>query len=103
MNWKLMVTAFGLLFLAELGDKTQLAVFTLVTQHKDPWSIFIGASVALIIVTFIGAFFGHLVTCYVPTVYLQAGAGILFVGIGMVVLWKAAPELIAYLAAMKNI
>jgi Ca2+/H+ antiporter, TMEM165/GDT1 family len=101
MNWKLITMAFGLLFLAELGDKTQLAVFTLVTQHKDPWSVFLGASAALIVVTMLGAFFGHTVTRYVPTVYLQVGAGLLFFGIGLVVLWRAVPELTTYLATLK--
>lgn len=101
MNWKLVTLAFGLLFLAELGDKTQLAVFTLVAQHKDPWSVFIGASVALILVTLLGAFFGQVVTRYVPTVYLQVGAGLLFFGIGVLVLWRAIPELTTYLASLK--
>ena len=101
MNWKLITLAFGLLFLAELGDKTQLAVFTLVAQYKDPWSVFLGASVALILVTLLGAFFGHLVTRYVPTVYLQVGAGLLFFGIGAAILWQAIPDLTTYLASMK--
>ena len=47
MDWKLMMTTFGLLFLSELGDKTQLAVFTLVARHKQPVPIFLGAAVAL--------------------------------------------------------
>ncbi|MDI3509025.1 MAG: Ca2+/H+ antiporter, family, partial [Clostridiales bacterium] len=41
MNWRLFLIAFGMLFLAEMGDKTQLAVFTLVTQHKQPLPIFL--------------------------------------------------------------
>lgn len=101
MNWKLFTLAFGMLFLAELGDKTQLAVFTLVTQHKAPLPIFLGASAALVAVTLIGAFFGQAVARYVPTVYLQFGAGLLFVGIGAVVLWKAAPEFFGALTALK--
>jgi putative Ca2+/H+ antiporter (TMEM165/GDT1 family) len=44
MNLKLFFLSFWLLFIAELGDKTQLAVFTLVTQHKQPWPIFWGTS-----------------------------------------------------------
>ena len=47
------------LFIAELGDKTQLTVFTLVTQHKEPWPIFLGSSLGLIVVTLLGAFWGN--------------------------------------------
>jgi Ca2+/H+ antiporter, TMEM165/GDT1 family len=101
MNWKLITMAFGLLFLAELGDKTQLAVFTLVAQYRDPWAVFLGASLALILVTLLGAFFGHVVTRFIPTVYLQVAAGTLFFGIGAVILWRAIPDLAVYLASLK--
>lgn len=94
MNWKVFFIAFGTLFLAELGDKTQLAVFTLVTTHKDPLAVFLGAAVALTIVTLIGAVFGQFVSRYVPTNYLQVAAGILFVGIGIFVLKDSLPSLI---------
>ncbi|BCV25614.1 TMEM165/GDT1 family protein [Gelria sp. Kuro-4] len=91
MNWKLFGVAFSLLFLAELGDKTQLAVFTLATQHHAPWPIFFGASAALVLVTFLGAFFGSLITRYVPAQYVQLAAGLLFIIMGVGVLWQAAP------------
>jgi len=94
MNWKLFFMAFGMLFLAEMGDKTQLAVFTLVTQHKQPLPIFLGASAALVAVTLIGTLFGDVVAKYVPQSLLQLIAGGLFVGIGVFVLWGAVPELV---------
>lgn len=94
MNWKLFFMAFGMLFLAEMGDKTQLAVFTLVTQHKQPLPIFLGASAALVAVTLVGTLFGDVVAKYVPQSLLQLIAGGLFVGIGVFVLWGAVPELV---------
>jgi putative Ca2+/H+ antiporter (TMEM165/GDT1 family) len=94
MNWRLFLIAFGMLFLAEMGDKTQLAVFTLVTQHKQPLPIFLGASAALVVVTLIGALFGNVVAKYVPQAVLQLIAGGLFVAIGIFVLWGAIPEFI---------
>ncbi len=94
MDLKLFLMAFGMLFLAELGDKTQLAVFTLVTQYKKPLPIFLGASLALILVTLIGALFGEAVSRYVPEAYLKLIAGLLFVGIGIFVLIEALPEAI---------
>ena len=41
MNWKLLLSTFGLLFMAELGDKTQLAVFFMTCEHRKPLPIFI--------------------------------------------------------------
>ncbi len=96
MDWKLVLTAFGTLFLAELGDKTQLAVFTMASQHQKPWPIFLGASAGLVVVTALGAFFGGFITKFVPTQVLQVAAGLLFVGIGISVLWTAVPEIIQF-------
>ncbi|MEW9124257.1 MAG: TMEM165/GDT1 family protein [Thermotaleaceae bacterium] len=91
MNWKLSFVAFTMLFLAELGDKTQLAVFTLTTQHKQPLPIFIGASLALTLVTLIAAYFGNYITRYVPIPILHTVAGLLFLGMGIFVLKEAFP------------
>lgn len=83
MNWQLVLTTFGLLFVAELGDKTQLAVFALAAQHRAPWAVFLGASLALSLVSLLGAFAGSLLGCYLPTKYVQVGAGLLFIGVGI--------------------
>lgn len=96
MDVKLFLLSFGMLFLAELGDKTQLAVFTLVTQYQKPIPIFLGASLALILVTLIGALFGNIVTKYIPAEYLKLVAGILFVGIGIFILIEAIPEVMKH-------
>ncbi|MDI3534339.1 MAG: Ca2+/H+ antiporter, family, partial [Thermosediminibacterales bacterium] len=75
--------------------KTQLAVFTLVSNYKNPIPIFLGASAALILVTLIGTVFGHLVTKYIPANYLQFGVGLLFLGIGIFVLKDALPDILS--------
>jgi putative Ca2+/H+ antiporter (TMEM165/GDT1 family) len=80
-----MLTTFSLLFVAELGDKTQLAVFTLVCQHQEPLPIFIGATAALALVTLIGVLFGQGVTQIVPAELLRRGAAIAFVIVGILV------------------
>jgi len=95
LNWHVFVLTFSTLFIAEMGDKTQLAVFTLVTESKQPFSVFIGASLALAVVTLIGVVFGGLVTKIVPPHYLKIGAGILFVGIGFYTLWEAFSGMLA--------
>ncbi|HOP74996.1 MAG TPA: TMEM165/GDT1 family protein [Bacillota bacterium] len=88
LNWHIIVLAFTTLFFAEMGDKTQLAVITLVADSKAPLSVFIGASAALTVVSLIGVVFGCAVTKLVPTHFLKFGAGILFVGIGLYTLWE---------------
>lgn len=89
LSWQVFALTFSTLFIAEMGDKTQLAVFTLVTESKQPLSVFLGASLALAVVTLIGVIFGGLVSKIVPPQYLKIGAGILFVAIGFYTLWEA--------------
>ena len=59
MDWHVLLSTFGLIFVAELGDKTQLAVVTQVCRHSRPWAVFLGASLALAAVTALGAIGGQ--------------------------------------------
>lgn len=88
MNTKILIATFLALFLAELGDKTQLAVITMSAQYKAPFTVFIGGSLALIMVTFIGAYAGSFITKYVPVKYLHLGTGTFFVLIGISILYS---------------
>ncbi len=88
MDWKLAATTFGIIFLAELGDKTQLAVFTLAAQAKSPWTVFVGASLALVVVTLLGAYLGGFIANYIPPKFLHIGAGSLFIVLGVSLLWE---------------
>jgi Ca2+/H+ antiporter, TMEM165/GDT1 family len=89
LNWQVFLLAFTTLFIAEMGDKTQLAVFSLVTDSKAPVAVFLGASAALTVVTLIGVLFGGLVTKIIPVNFLKVGSGLLFTGIGIYILWEA--------------
>jgi putative Ca2+/H+ antiporter (TMEM165/GDT1 family) len=60
MDWRVTLTTFGIIFLAELGDKTQIAAMTMAAQKKRPWEVFLGASVALVAVSAIGVVIGAL-------------------------------------------
>lgn len=94
MDWKLAAVAFGTLFLAELGDKTQLAVFTLAAGNQKPWPVFIGASAALVLVTFLGSFLGGVITKYIPADVLKLICGLLFVAIGAFTVYESSPDII---------
>lgn len=58
-------TAFVLIFLAELGDKTQLVCMTLAARHR-PWPVFIGASLAFVVLNVLAVLFGATLSTWVP-------------------------------------
>jgi putative Ca2+/H+ antiporter (TMEM165/GDT1 family) len=91
MDIKLAATVFGVVFLAELGDKTQLA--TLLFAAKSPESlmtVFLGASLALIAASAIGVVAGGFVAQYVSPKLLSYVAGAGFVIIGMWTILQAS-------------
>lgn len=82
------MTAFVTLFLAELGDKTQLAVITMTSSNKNAAvSVFLGAASALVLVTLLGVLFGSVITNYVPTEWLQRIVAAAFIIIGVLMLF----------------
>jgi putative Ca2+/H+ antiporter (TMEM165/GDT1 family) len=89
LDWKVLTLTFGMLFLAELGDKTQLAVFTMAARTKAPWPVFLGGSAAMVLVTLLGSFVGGYITNYVPVKYISIAAGILFLGFGVMILYQS--------------
>lgn len=86
MDWKIFGTAFLTLFLAELGDKTQLAVITMSAKSDSKLSVFLGASLALVAVTLIGVLFGGFLTQLIPVEWLQRIVAIAFIAIGVLML-----------------
>jgi len=85
-GWKVLFSTFALLFVAELGDKTQLAVISMTARHKMPLWIFVGATLALAAVTAIGVLGGELLTRFIPEAILRKIAAVLFVAMG-VLMW----------------
>jgi len=86
MDWRVLLSTFTLLFVAELGDKTQLAVINMTAKHKTPVPVFIGAVLALSLVTLVGVLFGEALTKVMPAGILQKAAAVLFVVMG-VLMW----------------
>jgi putative Ca2+/H+ antiporter (TMEM165/GDT1 family) len=89
MDWNALLTAFGLIFVAELGDKTQLAVLAQTCKYRCPWAVFFGASLALMTVTGLGAAGGQLVSQLVPPAVLRWVAAAAFVAMGIFVAREA--------------
>jgi len=83
---RVMLSTFALLFVAELGDKTQLAVISMTAKHKMPLWVFLGASLALVAVTALGVLGGELLTRVIPEMVLRKIAAALFVVMG-VLMW----------------
>ena len=90
MDLKTLIAIFGTVFLAELGDKTQLAtvLFASSRQNAALW-VFIAASAALVTSTALGVLAGNLLSQHVNTRHLAIVAGIGFIAIGLWTLWGA--------------
>jgi putative Ca2+/H+ antiporter (TMEM165/GDT1 family) len=83
LDWKLLGIVFGTVFIAELGDKTQLATLLFAADREvSKWLVFIGASLALIATSALGVLAGSLLAQYVSPRTLQVVAGIGFILIG---------------------
>jgi len=80
--WKSIFTAFFLVFLAELGDKTQLSTMMLASKSKSIWFTFIGSASALILSSLIGVLAGSFINKFIPPFYIQFCSGIAFLIIG---------------------
>jgi putative Ca2+/H+ antiporter (TMEM165/GDT1 family) len=86
MDWRVLLTTFGVIFLAEMGDKTQIAAMTMAAQKKRPWEVFIGASLALVAVSAVGVLVGSVLGQYLPLDWIKRAAGAAFIVIGVLIL-----------------
>ncbi|MDH3387534.1 MAG: TMEM165/GDT1 family protein [Gammaproteobacteria bacterium] len=90
MDWKIFLTVFASIFIAELGDKTQLATMLFAADRDtSKFDVFIAASAALVVATAIGVLAGSLLSEYIDAKYLQYVAGIGFIAIGAFTLYNA--------------
>lgn len=88
MDWRLVVTTFATVFLAELGDKTQLATLTFATSSPGAkWAVFLGSAAALVLCSALAVVGGELISRVVSPNVLKRIAGVAFVLIGIWVLW----------------
>lgn len=88
MDWKLFGSTFLAIFLAELGDKTQLAALTLAAGARSKWTVFGGSALALVATSAIAVLAGEIVSRVVSPIWLRRIAGVVFVAMGVLFLVK---------------
>ena len=86
MDIRTLLTTFSLIFLAELGDKTQFAALCLSADSKSRLSVFLGASLALVTSLLLAVLLGALLArCFPPNI-VKTVAGVLFIVMGAIML-----------------
>ncbi len=86
MDWKLLFSTFILVFTAELGDKTQLAVLLSASSSGKFWETFLGGALALVLSTLIAALVGESISKFISPHLIKISAGLLFIVIGVLIL-----------------
>lgn len=90
MDYRVLMTVFTAVFIAELGDKTQLATMLFASDRDvSKLTVFIGASLALIVASGIGVLAGTVISHYISEKQLSYIAGLGFIGIGLWTLLRA--------------
>ena len=83
MILSLLLSTFITVFIAELGDKTQLATLTISGNTNKPLAVFLGSSFALVFASLVGALTGGSISSFLPDVVLKSIASLTFLIIGL--------------------
>jgi putative Ca2+/H+ antiporter (TMEM165/GDT1 family) len=89
LNIQIFFSTFVMIFLAELGDKTQISTFAFASETKSPLSVFLGAALALVCTSFIGVVLGGVLGRFVPERVMKLVAALVFLGFGVWTLVEA--------------
>ncbi|MFX0083551.1 MAG: TMEM165/GDT1 family protein [Candidatus Hodarchaeota archaeon] len=84
MDVATILIVYGILFLGELGDKTQLIVFNLALEYDKFYKVGIGVTFGFLILVSIGVFFGTVITKFIPLIIISIASGIVFIIIGII-------------------
>lgn len=88
MDWQLLGLTFITVFLAEIGDKSQLAAIALSGSSRSPRAVFLGSVSALILASLVGVLIGEGAAQILPTRLLKALAAIGFALLALRILWQ---------------
>ena len=84
MDWKLLGVVFAQVFVAELGDKTQLATMSFAAGNRGAkWAVFLGSASALVLSSALGVLAGQAITAFAGERTLRWLAGLGFLAIGV--------------------
>jgi Ca2+/H+ antiporter, TMEM165/GDT1 family len=83
MDFKLLASAFVSVFVAEIGDKTQLATMSLAAGGKSRLAVFLGSALALCATSAIAVLAGGVVSRFVSPLWLRRIAGAVFIALGV--------------------
>jgi putative Ca2+/H+ antiporter (TMEM165/GDT1 family) len=93
MDWHLIGLSFVMVFISELGDKSQLAAIALSGSSKSLKAVFLGSSAALLLASLLGVLLGEGISQILPLVWLKGIAAVGFAVMGLkLLLHNAAPE-----------
>lgn len=94
MHWQLFLSTFAAIFVAELGDKTQLATLSLAAGARSRWPVFLGSAAALVATSAIAVLGAEAIARYVSPIWLRRIAGVVFIVLGVLFLVRPgeAPE-----------
>ena len=87
MDWNLLSISFVTVFISELGDKSQLAAIALSSNAKSLRAVFLGASFALLLASFLGVWIGDSTAQLLPVRWVKAIAAIGFALMAVRLLW----------------
>ena len=88
MDWKLFASTFAAIFLAEMGDKTQLATLSAASGGASRWVVFAASALALVSTSAIAVAAGEGVSRIMPPVWTKRAAGALFIVLGLLLVWS---------------
>ena len=84
---KIFVSTFITIFLAELGDKTQLTTLLMSAESQSPWIVFLGAGAALVTTSLIGVLVGRWLSNRISEAVLEKAVGTLLISISLWLVW----------------
>jgi Ca2+/H+ antiporter, TMEM165/GDT1 family len=88
VDWRLFLSTFVAVFVAELGDKTQLATLSIAASSRSRWLVFAASALALVATSAIAVAAGEAITRVVSPLWIRRAAGVVFVAMGLLYLLK---------------
>lgn len=92
MEKSVFLSSFAAIFIAELGDKTQLATLSLASGSRARWMVFAGSALALVCTSAIAVLAGDFVSRFVSPIWLRRAAGLVFLVLGSIYLLGAGRD-----------